>query len=222
MAGLAVTSLILLLKIGDRRLLFSGDAQIENWSYAFKEALPNRTATSCSGTSISTRSAITAVATPHLARCSRCGAATRSGRPITASCRRCRACTAKVRRRGIPVRPLLLPSRDVPSCTRPRVSTRRRDGSRSLHPRQESPISSRSTRVDESCGSCQSRNVARFVARELLPPRELNLAARDGAGTQLVDRDPSASEHDRGSLSGVTVGGSSESRTFRAEAVINL
>jgi L-ascorbate metabolism protein UlaG (beta-lactamase superfamily) len=27
------TSLILLLKVGDRRLLFSGDAQIENWSY---------------------------------------------------------------------------------------------------------------------------------------------------------------------------------------------
>jgi hypothetical protein len=28
------TSVVLLLKIGDRRLLFPGDAQIENWSYA--------------------------------------------------------------------------------------------------------------------------------------------------------------------------------------------
>ena len=31
------TSLILLFEIGDTRLLFPGDAQLENWSYALKE-----------------------------------------------------------------------------------------------------------------------------------------------------------------------------------------
>src|SRR5262249_11912939 len=32
------TSVILLLEIGDKRLLFPGDAQIENWSYALSRA----------------------------------------------------------------------------------------------------------------------------------------------------------------------------------------
>jgi hypothetical protein len=32
------TSVILLIKVGDRRLLFPGDAQIENWSFALKSA----------------------------------------------------------------------------------------------------------------------------------------------------------------------------------------
>lgn len=37
------TSVILLLDVGDKRLLFPGDAQIENWSWALKHA-PNRAA----------------------------------------------------------------------------------------------------------------------------------------------------------------------------------
>ena len=36
------TSLILLFEVGDRRLLFPGDAQIENWSYPLREALSEK------------------------------------------------------------------------------------------------------------------------------------------------------------------------------------
>ena len=32
------TSVILLFEVGDKKLLFPGDAQIENWSYAFEQA----------------------------------------------------------------------------------------------------------------------------------------------------------------------------------------
>ena len=36
------TSLILVFEVGDRRLLFPGDAQIENWSYPLREALDEK------------------------------------------------------------------------------------------------------------------------------------------------------------------------------------
>ena len=36
------TSLILVFEVGDRRLLFPGDAQIENWSYPLREALEEK------------------------------------------------------------------------------------------------------------------------------------------------------------------------------------
>ncbi|MDQ3913930.1 MAG: hypothetical protein M3323_01175 [Actinomycetota bacterium] len=36
------TSLILVFEVGDRRLLFPGDAQIENWSYPLREALAEK------------------------------------------------------------------------------------------------------------------------------------------------------------------------------------
>jgi hypothetical protein len=32
------TSLVLIFEVGDQKLLFSGDAQIENWEYVFEEA----------------------------------------------------------------------------------------------------------------------------------------------------------------------------------------
>ena len=35
--GPASTSVILLFEVGKAKLLFPGDAQIENWSYAFSE-----------------------------------------------------------------------------------------------------------------------------------------------------------------------------------------
>ena len=67
------TSVILLIQAGDRRLLFCGDAQIENWEYALTFAGDRRRPSTCSARSISTRSATTDPATPHPGPCSTSG-----------------------------------------------------------------------------------------------------------------------------------------------------
>ena len=67
------TSVILLIQAGDRRLLFCGDAQIENWEYALTVAPDRERSSTCSAGSTSTRSGTMDPATPRPGPCSTCG-----------------------------------------------------------------------------------------------------------------------------------------------------